>query len=182
MYKKIVVVIVGLALSASFGIQSSYGESTVIQSTTQTVKSPAKSRTATVETTKSTVVITPAIPRPVYDQATLKKMSDTLCVEGFSAKVGNENKNVCFGKATAPDIAYSCLWMKKGESAFPTTREGPCNLDFAEHAGTIIITKGDYKSRPPLAYGTKIECCFRAASGKPSTSSSTSTTSAPLKK
>ncbi len=134
-----------------------------------------------VETTDTVVTTTPPEPRPVYDQAALKKMN-TLCVSGFDAKVGNDKKNVCFGLATAPDIAYSCVWMKKGEVAYPPTAQGPCNLDYVEHRGNVVISKADYKSSPPLSYGTKVECCFRAAKGVPKTSVDSTTIVSPVKK
>ncbi len=194
MYKKITVAALVLALGMLLNSNYSYGQSTTstttnTQSTKQTVtttptytkKAKAKP-TPTVETTETVVTTTPATPRPAYDQATLKKMNDTLCVDGFDAKVGNDKKNVCSGVANTPDIAYSCIWTKKGESAFASTRQGPCNLDNSEHRGNIVITKADYKSSPPLPYGTKVECCYRAAKGAPTTSTTSSTTTAPVKK
>lgn len=112
-------------------------------------------------------------------QEALKKMDDTLCVDGYDAKVGNDNKNICSGMATTPDFAYSCIWQRKGAGAYPQTLQGPCRLDFAEHKGHIMITKDDYRSSPPLKYGTKVECCFRAAKGPDVITSSSWTTKNP---
>lgn len=107
--------------------------------------------------------------RKVLDEDALKKMSDSLCAESFKAYVGNDGKNICQGKATVPDIAYSCIWKGEGNAAYAPTPQGPCALDFSEHAGSIIVTKDDYSSSPPLSYGTEAHCCFRAAKG-PTTS------------
>ncbi len=196
MLKKIGLTVVGVFLGTLIISHQSYGQSTTSttgQSTTstttqQTVTTPAKkarvSRPAaapTVETTESTVTTTPATPRPIYDMATLKKMNKTLCAKGFDAKVGNDNKNVCSGKAAAPDLAYSCVWMKKGDAAYAPTEQGPCSLDNVEHRGSMVISKADYKSSPPLDYGTSVECCFRAAKGPDSVSSTSSTSTIPAK-
>ncbi|MCC6272945.1 MAG: hypothetical protein IT572_05720 [Deltaproteobacteria bacterium] len=104
-------------------------------------------------------------PRKVYDMETLKKMADTLCVDGFKAYVGDEGKNVCRSWATAPDLAYTCVWNKKGPPAFPPTPQGPCSLDYTEHRGNVIVTKSQYKSNPPLDFGTEAQCCYRSAAG-----------------
>ena len=181
MYKKMSVTALCLVLGFLLGSNLCYGQNTT-NTTTEKIIAPTKKAAAKVETTETTVTTTPAAARPVYDQATLKKMNDTLCVKGFDAKVGNDKKNICSGKAALPDMAYSCIWMEKGEGTFAPTLQGPCNLDNAEHRGNIIITKADYKSSPPLHYGTKAECCFRAAKGPATTSSASSTTTAPLKK
>lgn len=169
MFKKIVLIAVVVTLGTFMMSHQSYG-----RSTTTTTQSKGMTETTVVTST-------PARARPAYSQEALKKMDDTLCVDGFDAKVGNDNKNICWGLATAPDLAYSCIWTKKGEAAYPDTLEGPCRLDFAEHRGNIIITKADYKSSPPLHYGTKVECCFRAASGPSTISTSSWTTPGPKK-
>lgn len=186
MFKKVLLVVLSVSLVALFISFQSYGQGTTSTTTTQTVTTPAKKvvkkAAPTVETTETTVTTTPATARPAYSQEALKKMNDTLCVRGFDAKVGNDNKNICSGMATAPDLAYSCIWTNKGEGAYPSTPQGPCRLDNAEHRGNIVITKADYKSSPPLSYGTKVECCFRAAKGPDTTSSSSSTSSSPVKK
>lgn len=183
MFKKILLTAVVVALGTLIMSHQSYAQGTTSTTTKETVTTPAKKKVAaTVETTESTTTTTPAAPRPAYDQKALKKMDDTLCADGFDAKVGNDNKNICFGKASPPDTAYTCLWTKKGEAAFPATPRGPCNLDNSEHRGNIVITKADYKSSPPLPYGTKVECCFRAAKGQAMTSTTSSTTTAPVKK
>lgn len=147
-------------------------EQTTVQTSTTTPRPVARKRAAPVTTTtSSTVTLTTKEGdlRKVLDEDALKKMSKSLCVAGFKARVGNSRKNVCQGKATAPDIAYSCVWDKKGSSAYAPTLEGPCSLDYSEHQGSIIITKADYTSSPPLHYGSEAECCFRAAQG-PTTS------------
>lgn len=195
MLKKISLTVLGVFLGTLFISHLSFGQSTTsTSSTTQTTKQtvttpaapakPAKKAAAkaapTVETTESTVTTTPATPRPAYDQAMLKKMN--LCVDGFDGKAGNDNKNVCSGMATAPDMAYACIWKKKGEAAYPSTPQGPCKLDNTEHRGNVIITKADYKSSPPLPYGTKVECCFRAAKGPAVTSTTSSSSTTPVKK
>jgi len=195
MFKKISLTVLSVALGTLMISHQSYGQSststsTTTQTTKQTVTTPAKpavkkaaaKAAPTVETTESTVTTTPAAARPSYDQEALKKMNNTLCAKGFDAKVGNDNKNLCSGKATPPDLAYSCIWTKKGEAAYAPTLQGPCNLDNTEHRGDIVITKADYKSSPPLPYGTKVECCFRAAKGPATTSTTSSTSTSPVKK
>lgn len=173
MLKKISVVVVSIALGTMMFAHQAVAQT----STTDTDTVTKKGKVTTTETTTTT-----AAPRPVYDEARLKKMSNskTLCSAGFKAYVSNENKNVCSGKATAPDIAYSCVPSKSSESAFPDTKQGPCLLDSTVHYGDVMITKADYKSGPPLPYGTKAECCFRAATGNPTTS--TTQTVTPVKK
>ena len=105
-------------------------------------------------------------PRKVYDQEMLKKMVETLCAEGFEAYVGDQGKNVCRNWATPPDIAYTCVWDKKGPPAYPASTQGPCNLDYAVHRGDIIITRDQYKDgNPPLDFGKQVQCCYRAAAG-----------------
>lgn len=185
MLKKICFAVVGVSLGMFMISHQSYGQgagSTTTQNTTQTVTTPVKKGAAKVETTETTVTSTPARARPAYSQEALKKMDHTLCTDGFDAKIGNDNKNICSGMATAPDLSYSCIWTKKGEAAYPVTLQGPCNLDFAEHRGNIVITKADYKSSPPLPYGTKIECCYRAAKGPATISTSSWTSSGPKTK
>jgi hypothetical protein len=104
-------------------------------------------------------------PRKVIDQKALEKMGDSVCVEGFKAYVGMDSKNICRNWATPPDIAYTCNWTKKGPPAYASTDKGPCNLDFTEHRGDLIVTKQQWKSDPPLDYGTQVQCCYRSASG-----------------
>lgn len=171
MFKKLLLVV--LAVSLGFISSLSYAQST----TTSTTTTLPKKGQAVTETT----VTTPAAARPTYDQEALKKMNDTLCVSGFDAKVGNDNKNLCLTMATPPDIAYTCVWQKKGEGAYPATPQGPCRLDNTQHRGAITVEKATYKESPPLPYGTKAECCFRAAKGPATTSTSTTIAPAPKK-
>lgn len=197
MYKKILLTVLGLTFGVLLDAHLGYATdtynnkktTTVEQTTTQTTSTaprpaarPVK-KAAPVTTTSTTTLTTQAGElRKVLDEDALKKMSDSLCVEGFKAYVGNVDKNVCQGKAIVPDIAYSCVWKEKGSAAYAPTTQGPCALDYSEHAGSIIVAKTDYKSSPPLSYGTEAQCCFRAAQG-PSTStvqvSPTTTTVAP---
>lgn len=127
-----------------------------------------KVTTATPVTTTTSITKEGDV-RKVLDEDALKKMADGLCVEGFKAYVGNDNKNICQGQADAPDIAYSCVWHEDGNAAFAPTPEGPCSLDFVEHRKSLIVTKNEYTASPPLPYGTEAHCCFRAAQG-PATS------------
>lgn len=155
---------------------------TTTQQTTSTAPRPAVKKAAPVTTTNTTTVTTKQGDlRTVLDEDTLKKMSDTLCVTGFKPYYGNDDKNVCQGKATVPDLAYSCVWKEDGNAAYSPTTQGPCGLDTAEHKGSIVVTKNDYENSPPLSYGTEAQCCFRAAQG-PATStvavSPTTTTTA----
>jgi hypothetical protein len=151
---------------------------TTIEQTTQTppptrhkkAKPAAKpvDTTTSVRSTTTTTEVTPPPPqkevaRKVYDEEALKKM--TICAEGFKSYVGSDDKNICRGRATPPDIAYTCKWDKKGPPAFAPTTQGPCSLDFTEHRGGIAIKKDNFPSSPPLSYGTQVECCFRAAKG-----------------
>lgn len=139
-------------------------KTTVEETTTQTtVPTGKRNKPVTTSSTSTTEVVTKTQPRKVLDEEALKKMSNTLCTDGFKSVVGVDKKNVCQGKAAAPDIAYSCVWNKKGAAAYAPTEQGPCSLDFAEHRGSIVITKEDYSSSPPLPYGTEVQCCFRAA-------------------
>ncbi|MDO8520243.1 MAG: hypothetical protein Q7T11_08800 [Deltaproteobacteria bacterium] len=163
---------------------------TVEQTTTQTTSTaprpaarPKKVAPVTTTTSSTTTLTTKdGDMRKVLDEKALKKMSKSLCVTGFKAQVGSGKKNVCQNKATAPDIAYSCVWKEKGDAAYAPTNQGPCSLDYSEHQGSIVITKSDYASSPPLRYGAEAQCCFRAAQG-PQTStlerSPTTTTVAP---
>lgn len=175
MFKKIAFTVLTVTLGASLGSSLSYGQSkttTVEETTTRTTtpRTTKKVTPASTTTTSNTTVTTTkeAEPRQPLTEDTLKKMSKTLCTKGFKSYVGNDNKNICQGKATAPDIAYSCVWKEKGVAVYAPTEQGPCSLDYAEHQGSIIITKNDYKSNPPLKYGVEAQCCFRAAKG-PST-------------
>ena len=160
-----------LAMSA-FSSVSSAQEKTVT-TTVETVQ-PAPKRKGRAEPaptviTTTTTVVTPPPPkevvRKVYDEEMLKKLSKTLCTDGFKAYVGTDKKNVCKSKATTPDFAFSCVWDKDGPPAFAPTTQGPCNLDYAEHQGSIKIQKENFPSHPPLDYGLEAECCFRAAKG-----------------
>ena len=151
-----------------------YGQAKTTTTTVETVQpAPARkgrrAQPAPVVTTTTTTVETPPAPkeivRKVYDEDTLKKISDTLCAEGFKAYVGTDKKNVCKTNATAPDFDYSCVWQKKGPPAFAPSLQGPCNLDYAEHKGSIKIGRDNFPSHPPLDYGMEPQCCFRAAKG-----------------
>lgn len=165
----------GIALSASH----SYGQektstttsttveqsSTQVQPVTRTKKAKSRSRSGasaataeSISTTTTTVTQVesapqPMVPRKTYDAETLKKISHTICTEGFKAYIGQDKSNLCMGKASPPDIAYSCVWTKKGTPVYPGTPQGPCNLDYTEHRGSVSVK------------GTEAQCCFRAASG-----------------
>jgi hypothetical protein len=149
---------------------------TVEQTTTQTTSTaprpaarPAPRPVAKVApvTTSSTTTVTVKNGdlRKVLDEDALKKMSDSLCTEGFKAYVGNDKKNVCQGKAEVPDLAYSCVWNESGNAAYSPTEQGPCSLDYSVHKDSIVVTKNEYTANPPLSYGTEAQCCFRAAQG-----------------
>lgn len=170
MFKKIAIAILALSFSASLA----YGQ-TSITTTTQTKSPRIHHKKAITTTTSDTTVVTPAEPRQVLSQEMLKKISSTICTPGFHAYVGNEKKNVCQNKATAPDLAYSCVWDSKGTEAYKPSAKGPCTLDFAEHADKVVITKSDYKSSPPLKYGVEAQCCFRAAKGFATTTTTSDT-------
>ena len=131
---------------------------------------PATTATSVTSTTTTTEVVKPPPPpqmvaRKPYDEETLEKMRETICAPGFKAYVGTDKKNVCLTKATAPDIAYSCVWDKDGPPAFAATTQGPCNLDFTEHRGRVVIKKETFADDPPLSYGKEAICCYRAAVG-----------------
>ncbi len=178
MLKKISFILGALTVGAGFFLASfaSFGQSattTTEQTTTEvqaTTPVPKKAKKAVTTSTSSSTTITttsrPAQPRQVLDEETLKKISNTLCTEGFKAYVGSDKKNICQGKATTPDLAYSCVWDKKGAAAYAPTAQGPCTLDYAEHRGSVIVTKETFASSPPLAYGKEAQCCFRAAVGQ----------------
>lgn len=166
MYKKILLSIVAVSLSAVLAPLNSYGESsttTVEQTTTQPARRAYKKAIPAKTTTTSVTTTQVFEPRQVLSQDMLKKVSSTICASGFKSYIGNDKKNVCQGKATAPDVAYSCVWSSKGTEAYEPTKKGPCSLDFAEHSGKVVITKSDYVSSPPLKYGVEAQCCFRAA-------------------
>lgn len=170
----------GIPLSFAADSYNSNKTTTVEQTTVQTTSTPPRpvvKKVAPVTTsTTTTLTTTDGDLRKVLDEDALKKMSDTLCVEGFKASVGNDTKNVCQGKATAPDIAYSCVWKDDGNAAYPQTPQGPCTLDYAVHQDSIIVTKNDYASNPPLPYGSEAQCCFRAAKGPTTSTVETSPT------
>src|SRR5262245_21820264 len=171
-----------------------YGQTTVPEKTTTTtieqtttvtpaptptkkkVTTPAKTpaakpveQTTTIQSSTITTEVKPPpkkeVVRKVYDEETLNKMRDNLCTQGFKAYVGSDKKNVCMGKASPPDIAYSCIWHKKGAGAFAPTAQGPCSLDYAEHKGSIVIMKENFPHDAPMDYGMEAQCCFRAAKG-----------------
>jgi len=130
---------------------------------------PAPATTTSVMSTTTTTEVKPPPPKEVahtvYSEDQLEKMSNTLCSDGFKAYVGSEKKNVCKSKATTPDLAYSCVWDKDGPAAFAATPKGPCNLDYVEHQGSVLITKDNFADDPPLKYGMEAQCCFRPAKG-----------------
>jgi hypothetical protein len=191
MFKKIPFPILGLFLSGLLISPFSYGQektttstTTVEQTTTQVPKKttthrkvrhvskpaqPVEEQTTSVTSTTTTTEVKPPPPKEVvhkvYDEEMLKKMSNTLCTDGFKAYVGGDKKNICLSKATPPDIAYSCVWSKKGTQAYAPTPQGPCNLDYTEHRGGITVKKDNFAKNPPLSYGTEAQCCFRAAKG-----------------
>lgn len=179
---KISQAIVAVSLGALLSTQATYAANTydnkktttVEQTTTQTSSTAprapvrrAPSVTPVTTTTSDTVTRTSKAGelRTVLDEDALKKIDHTLCTKGFKAYVGNDKKNVCQGKAVAPDLAYSCIWSEDGSAAYAPTPQGPCGLDYAEHQTSVIITKSEYTASPPLAYGTEAQCCFRAAQG-----------------
>jgi len=136
--------------------------------------SSVKSEDTTTSTSVTTTTVAAPPPPPkkevvhkVYDEEQLKKMADKLCTDGFRAYVGTEKKNVCMSRASAPDISYTCVWDKKGTPAFAPTKQGPCNLDYTEHQGSMIIKKENSSSgvKPALPFGTEAQCCFRPAKG-----------------
>ncbi|EKD42251.1 MAG: hypothetical protein ACD_73C00244G0002 [uncultured bacterium] len=141
------------------------------------VKKPASKKETPKITTTTTVIKETTTPRAVYDQKALQKLADAaaLCTKGYDAHVGSNKKNVCQSHAQSPDIAYSCSWREKGPAVYPETEQGPCVLDFAIHHGGMKISKDDYKSGPPLDYGTSVECCYREASGSAKVETSTET-------
>ncbi len=190
-FKKIPLAVVSLSLGVLLTSQiASAAETynnkkttTVEQTTTQTSTTTAPRATpraapkvvpvTTTSNTTTTLTTKEGELRKVLDEDALKdlaKLDNGLCAEGFKSSVGNDNKNICQGKGVAPDIAYSCIWKEEGNAAYAPTPQGPCTLDYAEHKGSIIVTKNDYKSFPPLPYGSEAQCCFRAAKG-PATSS-----------
>src|SRR5215467_14351226 len=93
------------------------------KSTTTAV--PPASTTTVIQSNTTTTEVKPPPPKEVvhkvYDEEALKKMANTLCTNGFKAFVGATKKNVCSMKATAPDIAYTCVWDKEGNPAFAPT-------------------------------------------------------------
>lgn len=175
---KISLALLSLSLGSLLSSNFSYAASTYDNKKTTTVEQTTTQTTSTAPvvyrakkvvpvTTEKTTTLTvkEGEPRQVLDEDALKKMADSLCVEGFKAYVGNDNKNVCQGKATVPDLAYSCVWHENGNAAFSSDPQGPCTLDFSEHQKSIVVTKNEYTASPPLPYGTEAQCCFRAAQG-----------------
>lgn len=187
MSKKTTSLLFALSLGALLHSASSYGETTTTVEQTATQSQTATHvvprhvvrrarRAATTTTTLNTTATTvQTSPRKVLDADTLKKISNTLCTTGFKAYISSDRKNVCQSTASSPDIAYTCVWSKHGAAAYSPMDQGPCSLDFVEHRGSVVITKENYKSSPPLAYGVEAQCCFRAARD-PGVSTSTSTT------
>lgn len=170
-----------LAMSAFWPAAPAIAETTttIQESTTTTTPRVAprrvvRKRPATTTSTNTTAITVQTTPRKILDEDTLRKISNTLCTEGFKAYVGGDRKNVCHGMATAPDLAYSCVWKKNGPAAYSPADHGPCSLDFVERRGSVTMTKDLYKSSPPLSYGVEAQCCYRAAHDT-ATSTSTST-------
>ncbi len=156
--------ILGISFS-SYGQEPVQSTTTVQQSSTQVQTTPVRKKSkrviqpsSTTTSTSSTTTVTevkppPPVARKVMDEETLKKMSETLCTKGFKAYVGTDKKNLCLGKASPPDIAYSCVWEKKGTPVYAPTLSGPCSLDFVEHRGNVSLKD------------LTAECCYRAAKG-----------------
>lgn len=172
MLRQLVVITLGTVLSTVLALSLAYGQATTTyQQTTIETKAPVKKaakKAKPVETTTTTVtVVKEPEARQVLTEDTLKKIKDTMCARGFRAYIGNDKKNVCKSRANSPDIAYSCVWDAKGPTAFEPTKKGPCNLDFAEHQGSLAVTRENFSSSPPLKYGKEAQCCFRAAKGTP---------------
>ncbi len=142
-------------------------EETVI--TTSTVPNKPRRRAKAPPPPMTVVTIVEGEDRQVLDEKTLKKMADKLCSDGFKPYVGNDHKNVCQGKADSPDIAYSCVWRADGTAVFPDNKQGPCTLDYTEADGSIVVTKNEWQSNPPLSYGTEAYCCSRDAKGPTTT-------------
>lgn len=179
------IAVMGLSLSTLCSGQFSFAAdsynnkktTTVEQTTTQTTTTAPRAAVRAVRraaparpiSQTTTVTVKDGELRRVLDEDALKKMSGSLCVSGFKAYVGDDHKNVCQSKANTPDIAYSCVWRKNGSAAYAPTPQGPCILDYAEHTASVLITKTEFLSSPPLPYGSEAHCCFRAAQG-PSTS------------
>lgn len=137
----------------------------VRKTTTKAKATPEPQTTTSVYSTTTTTEVKPKIiDRKVYDEGTLKKLGNNLCANGFKAYVGNVKTNVCLRQANPPDISYTCVWNEKGPQAFPSNTQGPCNLDYTEHHGSITIRKDNFPN-PPLAFGTEAQCCYRAAKG-----------------
>ncbi len=172
MLRRLYAIALGVLVAMVFASPLAYGQgTTTYQQTTIETKVPVKKvakKAKPIETTTTTLtVVKEPEPRAVLSQDTLKKIQNTMCADGFKAYIGNDKKNVCGGKATAPDIAYTCVWKSKGPMAFAPTHKGPCNLDFAEHQGDMSVTREKFSSSPPLKYGTDAQCCYRAAKGTP---------------
>jgi len=142
-------------------------KSAPVRKTTSTTRPAAKQETTAISTTTTTTEVKPPPPKEVvhtvYDEDSLEKMKDKLCSAGFKAYVGSADKNVCKTLATPPDMAYSCVWDKDGPAAFAATKQGPCNLDYTEHRGNVVIKKDQFKDDPPLSYGKEAQCCYRPA-------------------
>ncbi len=187
MFRKILFSI--FMIAAYFISICSYGQektstTTTVQETTTQVKpvrrsyrkvrpapKPAEVTTSTISTSTTTEAEPPKmVARKVYDSETLKKISNTICTEGFKAYIGTDKKNVCLNKASPPDLAYTCVWDKKGTPAYAPTPQGPCSLDFVEHKGSVTIKKDTFPHDAPLSYGVEAQCCFRAAQGPATTS------------
>lgn len=189
MYKKITATIFSILLGAFVSAQvyaetkTTTTEETTVQtktvpqktSTTQTTStvqtspprhSTVKPKPATTTTTynnTSETTITNFEPRKVMDEEALKKIQATLCTPGFKAYISTDVRNVCQSTVKVPDIAYSCVWKKKGPAAFAETDQGPCSLDFTKHNGSVAVSKATYPHNAPLAYGTEAQCCLREA-------------------
>jgi len=194
MLNKALFSILSLSLGTFLFSTISYGQTTSTTTTSTTVQETTKKATTSTrkkavkpaatakpvdsttvyQSTTTTTEVKPPPPKEVihkvYDEEALKKMSKTLCTDGFKAYVGSAKANVCSTRAAAPDIAYSCVWDKDGNPAFAPTASGPCNLDYTKHQGSIVITKDAFKD-PPLSYGKEAQCCVRPAKGVETSSS-----------
>jgi hypothetical protein len=189
MIRRLSAVAVGICLSTFLVSQLAYGQTTQTTTSTyeQTTVTPTakpvvkKKRAVPMKEEIETKVITtttPGEPRKALSTEDLEKLergNNLLCEEGYRSYVGDERKNVCFEKAKAPDIAYTCVYKKKGSPTFSDLKKGPCTLDFADYKSSIIITKELYPkgTRAPLDLGETAYCCYRAAVSPPVTTTHT---------
>ncbi len=101
------------------------------------------------------------------------EISQNLCAQGYKSYIGMDKKNICQNNPATPDNIYSCVLIESKTSAQNIDRPEPCNLNFAQNTGSLVVTQKNTSYRP-FAYGQEArsydpspaksieaQCCLR---------------------